>query len=75
MVQMAVKEKRAPDIQKAGYGTWSGDAVAFCPRCKALQTVWVSDSMLLPTRKFHQMGSQIYHDCSSIQPCRLYHSS
>jgi len=74
MVLPAVKEERASKIQKARYGVWSGEAVAFCPRCKALQTVCISDNKLMPTRKFYQIGSQIYHDCGSSQPCRLYHS-
>ena len=73
MVLLAVKEERASNIQKLEYGIWSGEAVAFCPRCKALQTVWISDGTLMPTRKFNQIGSQVYHDCGSSQPCRLYY--
>ncbi|MBA7616868.1 hypothetical protein ES703_24170 [subsurface metagenome] len=74
MASLAVKEERVSDIQKAGNGTWSGEAVAFCPQCKVIQTVWINDSTLIPTCKFNQIGSQIYHDCGSNQPCRLYHS-
>lgn len=75
MVMLAVKEERASNIQKAEDDIPSGEVVAFCPRCKALQTIWISDNTLMPTRKFYQIGSQIYHDCGSNQPCRLYHSS
>jgi hypothetical protein len=74
MVLLVIKEERSSNIQKAKYGIWSGEAMAFCPQCKALQTVWISDDKLMPTRKFFQEGSQVYHDCGSSQPCRLYHS-
>ncbi len=49
-----------------------GEAIAFCPHCKALQTVWISENGLLTTRKFYQKGNQVYHDCGSKVPCRLY---
>ena len=74
MVLLAVKEERVSNIQKAEYGIWSGEAVACCPKCKAFQTVWIDGNKLMPTRKFIQEGNQIYHDCGSSQPCRLYHS-
>lgn len=51
------------------------EVMAFCPGCKALQTVWFSDDGLLPTRKFTQIGTEIYHNCGAQQPCRLYHTS
>jgi hypothetical protein len=75
MVMLAVKEEKTSGIQKAEYATWSGEATAFCPRCKALQTVWIDGNTLMPTRKFYQVGSRIYHDCGSSQPCCLYRSS
>ncbi len=74
MALLSVKEARASNIQKAEHGIWSGEAMAVCPLCKALQTVWISDNTLMPTRKFIQAGNQIYHDCGSSQPCRLYYS-
>ncbi len=72
MVLVAVKEKRVSYIQGKEYGAWSGEAVAFCPKCKALQTVWISHDKLMPTRKFFQEGRAIYHDCGSDMPCHLY---
>ncbi len=72
MVLLAVKEDRSSDIQKTEYGITSGEAVAFCPQCKALQTVWIDGDTLMPTRRFFQEGNLIYHDCGSVQPCRLY---
>lgn len=72
MELLAVREEKASDIQRAEHGTWSGEAVAFCPHCKDLQTIWINHGTLMPTRKFIQAESQIYHDCGSDQPCRLY---
>jgi hypothetical protein len=74
MVLPAVKEEKASNIQRAEHGTWSGEVMAFCPQCKALQTIWINEGTLMLTRKFIQAGSQIYHDCGSDQPCRLYNS-
>jgi len=50
----------------------SGEAIAYCPHCKALQTVWINEDRLLPTRKFYEKENQVFHDCGSHQPCRLY---
>ena len=52
--------------------SWSGEVMAFCPQCKALQAVWINGNALMPNRKFSQIGSQIYHECGSSRPCRLY---
>jgi phage FluMu protein Com len=73
MTLLAERENEAPDILKVKQGP-SGEVVVFCPQCKALQTVQISGRKLTPTRKFTQEGSGIYHDCGSIQPCRLYHN-
>ncbi len=48
------------------------ELVVFCPRCKTLETLWFSDSWLMPTRKFSQQGEQVFHDCGASEPCRLY---
>ena len=74
MVILAVKEEKTSNIRKAD-GAWSGEAIAFCPRCHILQTVCIDSNTLMPTRKFYQIGNQIYHDCGSSQSCRLYRSS
>jgi len=68
------KEGKLSGIAKAEHSIWSGEAMVFCPRCKALQTVSLAGNTLMPTRKFTQKRSQIYHDCGSSQPCHLYHS-
>ncbi len=48
------------------------EVMAFCPQCKALQTVWLDGGALMSTRKFIQVGKNVYHNCGSNQPCRLY---
>ncbi|MBI4188034.1 MAG: hypothetical protein HY529_02395 [Chloroflexi bacterium] len=72
MVLAVKKEERASAVRQAARDIPPREAVVFCPHCKALQTVWISGSELLPTRKFNQVGNDIYHDCGSSQPCRLY---
>jgi len=48
------------------------EAVAFCPGCKTLETLYLSSGQLTLTRKFSQNDGHIYHDCGSIEPCKLY---
>jgi|GEM_PF-1093289 len=47
--------------------------VAFCPVCKALETLYFASDCLIETRKFSQGNGKVYHDCGSREPCRLYH--
>ena len=74
MSLLAVKERKPHNIDELAHVTRSGEAVAFCPCCKALQTVWFSGDKLMPTRKFFQKENNIYHDCGSSQPCQVYSS-
>lgn len=48
------------------------ELVAFCPGCKTLETLWFSNGGLMQTRKFIQQGEQVFHDCGTPEPCRLY---
>jgi len=48
------------------------EAVAFCPGCKTLETLYLSSGQLTPTRNFSQNDGHIYHNCGSIEPCKLY---
>ena len=48
------------------------ELVAFCPGCKTLETLWFSNGWLMQTRKFTQQGEQVFHDCGTQEPCRLY---
>jgi len=51
------------------------EVMAFCPVCKAFETVYLNNDKLIQNRKFTQFGSHIYHDCGSNYPCRLYMTS
>jgi len=47
--------------------------IVVCPGCGTIETVWFTeDGLLVPTRKFHQYGDWLYHDCGVGAPCRLY---
>jgi hypothetical protein len=72
MVTTLVRSRRISDIHKVRYSLHVQEAMAYCPRCQALQTVWINGDTLMPTRKFYQTGARIYHDCGSSQPCHLY---
>ncbi|MBI4303682.1 MAG: hypothetical protein HY665_05040 [Chloroflexi bacterium] len=48
------------------------ELAALCPRCHAFETLPFIGDGLVQTRKFVQVGNQIYHDCGSNEPCRLY---
>jgi len=72
MTTLVIKEPKTSELVKDERDVWSGEVVVLCPKCKALQTLQVTGQTLLPTRKFAQKGSQIYHDCGATDPCRLY---
>ena len=73
MTPVLVRERHPNIIGEAESRVLSGEVMAFCPVCKAFQTLWLADGKLLQTRKFTQLGDQIYHDCCVSRPCRLYH--
>lgn len=72
MTLVLVKERQPSVIREARSGLSSDEVMAFCPVCKAFQTLWFTKGRLTPTRKFSQYGDQVYHDCGSKEPCRLY---
>ncbi len=75
MPSVLVKERQPSMIvEEAIASVLSGEVLAFCPMCKAFQTVWFTDGRLTETRKFSQYGDDVYHDCGSHKPCRLYRS-
>lgn len=49
------------------------EVIVVCPKCKTLETLWLSAGFLIPTRKFRQNGNRVYHDCGSNEPCDFYH--
>jgi hypothetical protein len=72
LTPLVMVKKRQSPLKQATSGTLSDEVIAFCPVCKALQTVWFAEGRLVTTRKFSQDGDQVYHDCGSKEPCRLY---
>jgi hypothetical protein len=51
--------------------TSSEELVTFCPKCKAFETLLFNGDEMVHTRKYVQIGKQVYHDCGSEEPCRL----
>ena len=74
MLTPVLDTKIAHTVPKPEGGARSDEVVVFCPGCKAFQTVWFTNGNMMPTRKFRLQGGQIYHDCGSRAPCRLYNS-
>jgi hypothetical protein len=72
MIIAAVRETRASHLKEVKYTRESAEMMAYCPGCKAFQTVWLNGDRLMTTRKFTQVGNHVYHNCGSAQPCRLY---
>jgi hypothetical protein len=48
------------------------DILAQCPKCKTVETLQFIGHTLTPSRKFRQIEGRVYHDCGSVQPCRLH---
>lgn len=67
-VSPSVKKKNRPAIK-------ADEVITFCPGCKAFQTLWLDHDRLVLTRKFTQKMDQIYHDCGTTKPCRLYRAT
>jgi hypothetical protein len=72
MSWLKVEQKTSSQVVQAEYSIAPSEVMAFCPACKAFQTVWFTNGTLNPTRKFTQNGNHIYHDCGSGEPCSLY---
>jgi hypothetical protein len=48
------------------------EVVAFCPKCKAMETINFNGPEIVPTRRYTQIKGNVYHVCGSTIPCRLY---
>ncbi len=68
-VTLSAKPKLAP-LKEIREGT--RELLVFCPKCKALETLWFDNGYLMQTRKFDQNDGRVYHDCGSEEACRLY---
>ncbi len=47
------------------------ELTAYCPHCKAIQSVWFHNDIFEPTRKFSFDGKYVWHNCGSTKPCKL----
>jgi hypothetical protein len=66
-------EKQTPSYTMADrFESKINEVMAFCPACKAFETVYLNNGKLNQNHKFTQFGNHIYHDCGSNTPCRLY---
>ena len=72
MTLVSVKEKKGSMVGGENNNSQSEEVIAYCPQCKALQTVWLNGNRLMPTVKFVQQNNHVYHNCGATQPCRLY---
>ncbi len=72
MPLVLVRERQPPIIEEANSGLSLEEVVAYCPVCKAFQTLWFTKGKLMQIRKFSQYGDKVYHDCGADKPCRLY---
>ncbi len=50
----------------------TNEVLAYCPKCKTFETLFFNSEVMVRTRKFSQEGKQVYHDCGSEEPCRLF---
>ena len=50
----------------------TSELVAFCPKCKTLETLWFTGDKLIRTQRFNEENDRVYHDCGSKESCRLY---
>ena len=50
----------------------ASELMASCPKCKTFETLTFTLDGTIRTRKFSQQNDQVYHDCGSTEPCRLY---
>jgi hypothetical protein len=75
MVSIAVKERRIHRTGKEQEENLSGDFVAFCPGCKAFETISLDNAVLTPTAKYSQKGDRVFHSCGSEKPVRVYRCS
>jgi hypothetical protein len=56
-------------------GDQTKELLAFCPGCKALETINYGPNGLASNRRFIQKDKKVYHYCGSGIPCRLYSPS
>jgi len=70
----SVTQRRKGNTDKIN---WLDDApstelMAFCPGCKALETLSFGSRGMMRTSRFALKDGKVYHHCHSGVPCRLY---
>ncbi len=68
---MRIKTRKNSN-RKHAFAPSDNEVIALCPSCKALQPITVTSEGVVQTRRFVREGNNIYHDCGSHQPCRLF---
>lgn len=54
-----------------GYGI--RELICQCPSCLTFETLLFRGDVLIPTKRFKQKADgQVYHDCGTDKPCRLF---
>ena len=73
MVTSATSKAKNTAVNKTeqDFGSSTGEVIAFCPKCKTIETLWLTGNGQIQTRKFKQVGALVYHDCGSSEPCHL----
>jgi len=64
------KSGATKEVQQSAAAT-TDEIIAFCPKCKTMETLRFAVGRLVQTRKFSQEDALGYHDCGSSEPCRL----
>ncbi len=69
-----VAQKQASDQSKIQWydEDTSRELVAYCPGCKALETIAIGARGFFPTSRYALKNGKVYHHCGSAEPCRLY---
>ncbi len=50
------------------------DVLAVCPGCKTIETICFVGNTMERTSRFRQVDGNVYHDCGTVIPCRLFRS-
>jgi hypothetical protein len=74
MATVRIQSQKPNIVREAGQRVTpaTDEILAFCPKCKTFETLWFVEGVLVHTQKFNQVGTQVYHNCGSEEPCRLF---
>lgn len=69
---LELKKHKTPKQARNNNPLYYEEYVIFCPHCKNMETIWIGNGSIQKERRYRQRNGQLYHDCGSTQPCRLY---